>query len=131
MADRKKLVEILQKKYDHFCDQCGVNKNTHYIENLADHLIAHGVKVLGMQKPLTLEEVGGRLRDVVYAEDKGKAEVIPVFVMRNCISEPLYFLFGRCDGTVFVAYHEDMNLRWRAWAQKPTDEERRVAPWKE
>ena len=40
---RDKLIEILQQKYDHYCDQCGVNKATHYIENLADYLIAHGV----------------------------------------------------------------------------------------
>lgn len=40
---RDKLIEILQQKYDHYCDQCGVNKDTHYIENLADYLIAHGV----------------------------------------------------------------------------------------
>ena len=42
---REKLIEILQAKYDHFCDQCGVNKDLHYIENLADYLIAHGVTV--------------------------------------------------------------------------------------
>ena len=42
---RDKLIELLEKKYDHYCDQCGVNKDTHYIENLADYLIANGVTV--------------------------------------------------------------------------------------
>lgn len=42
---RDKLIELLKKKYDHYCDQCGVNKQSHYIENLADYLIANGVTV--------------------------------------------------------------------------------------
>lgn len=43
MKDR--LIELLKNKYDHFCDQCRVNKDSHYIENLADHLIQNGVIV--------------------------------------------------------------------------------------
>lgn len=42
---REKLIELLKKKYDHYCDQCGVNKQSHYIKNLADYLISHGVIV--------------------------------------------------------------------------------------
>lgn len=42
---REKLVELLQAKYDHYCDQCGVNKDSNYTENLAEYLIAHGVTV--------------------------------------------------------------------------------------
>ena len=42
---RERLIELLKKKYDHFCDQCGVNKDSHYIENLADYLLANGVVV--------------------------------------------------------------------------------------
>ena len=40
---RDRLVELLKKKYDHFCDQCGINKESKYIENLADYLLANGV----------------------------------------------------------------------------------------
>lgn len=43
MKDR--LIELLNKKYDHFCDQCGVNKDSHYTENLADYLLENGVIV--------------------------------------------------------------------------------------
>lgn len=43
MTDREKLIELLCHKYDHFCDQCGVNKDGHYIDSLADYLIANGV----------------------------------------------------------------------------------------
>lgn len=45
MNDRERLIELLKVKYDHYCDQCGVNKQTDYIENLADYLISHGVTV--------------------------------------------------------------------------------------
>lgn len=43
---RERLVELLNKKYDHFCDQCGMNKDSHYTESLADYLLANGVIVL-------------------------------------------------------------------------------------
>ena len=45
MDVKEKLIEILKTKYDHFCDQCGINKDSKYIENLASYLIAHGVTV--------------------------------------------------------------------------------------
>ena len=43
MDVKEKLIEILKTKYDHFCDQCSINKDSKYIENLASHLIANGV----------------------------------------------------------------------------------------
>lgn len=42
---RERLIELLNHKYDHFCDQCGVNKDSHYTDNLADYLLANGVIV--------------------------------------------------------------------------------------
>ena len=42
---RDRLIELLNKKYDHFCDQCGVNKDSHYTESLADYLLENGVIV--------------------------------------------------------------------------------------
>ena len=45
MNVREKLIEILKTKYDHFCDQCGINKDSKYTENLASYLIANGVTV--------------------------------------------------------------------------------------
>lgn len=45
---RDRLIELLNKKYDHFCDQCGVNKDSHYVENLADYLLENGVIVAPM-----------------------------------------------------------------------------------
>ena len=43
MDVREKLIEILKTKYDHFCDQCGINKDSKYTENLVSYLISHGV----------------------------------------------------------------------------------------
>lgn len=40
---RDRLIDLLKTKYDHYCDQCGVNKDSQYIENLADYLIGNGV----------------------------------------------------------------------------------------
>ena len=45
MNQKERLVEVLNKKYDHFCDQCGVNKDSHYTDNLADYLLENGVIV--------------------------------------------------------------------------------------
>ena len=45
MDVKEKLIEILKTKYDHFCDQCSINKDSKYIENLASHLISNGVTV--------------------------------------------------------------------------------------
>ena len=42
---RDRLIELLNKKYDHFCDQCGINKDSHYAESLADYLLENGVIV--------------------------------------------------------------------------------------
>ena len=46
MDIKEKLIEILKTKYDHFCDQYSINKDSKYIENLASHLIANGVTVV-------------------------------------------------------------------------------------
>ena len=54
MTERDRLIEILNKKYDHFCDQCGVNKDSHYTESLADHLLTNGVIVPPCKVGLTL-----------------------------------------------------------------------------
>ena len=45
MDVREKLIDILKTKYDHFCDQCGINKDSKYTENLVSYLIANGVTV--------------------------------------------------------------------------------------
>lgn len=44
MTERERLVELLDKKYDHFCDQCGVSEDSCYTENPVEqslHKINH------------------------------------------------------------------------------------------
>lgn len=65
MTDRERLIELLYKKYDHFCDQCGVNKDSHYVENLADYLLANGVIVPAYN-----------IGDTVYIVDKETSDEV-------------------------------------------------------
>ena len=45
MDERERLLELLARKYNHFCDQCGINKQSDYIQDLADYLLENGVIV--------------------------------------------------------------------------------------
>lgn len=92
MADKEKLIEILQAKYDHFCDQCGVNKDLHYIENLADFLIAHGVTV---QEWIPVTE---RLPDLIPSNaGTGYSEAVNVLTTGRKVLTAIW------DGTDFIA----------------------------
>jgi hypothetical protein len=58
---RDRLIKLLNKKYDHFCDQCGINKDSHYTESLADYLLANGVIVPPCK-------VGDTVYEIVHGE---------------------------------------------------------------
>lgn len=45
MDERERLLELLARKYNCFCDQCGINKQSDYIQDLADYLLENGVIV--------------------------------------------------------------------------------------
>lgn len=78
-----------------------------------------------MQKPINFDQI--------WLEDRDKEEVIPAVLFEFC--EPGVFEFGVADGSpvaVLVCPHlYDYGSRWRAWAHKPTDEERKAAEWKD
>lgn len=63
MTERERLIELLNKKYDHFCDQCGVNKDSRYTENLSDYLLENGVIV----PPV-------KVNDIIYIADENSNE---------------------------------------------------------
>ena len=67
---RDRLMELLNHKYDHFCDQCGVNKDSHYTESLADYLLKNGVIVLPYNLHLPKE-----LYRHMFDNDKNKVVV--------------------------------------------------------
>lgn len=65
---RDRLIELLNHKYDHFCDQCGVNKDSRYTESLADYLLENG----GLFPPV---KIGQELWDIHYNRPR-KWEVV-------------------------------------------------------
>lgn len=76
-------------------------------------------------KPLTWEELVLRKDDVVYLEDFGVAEILVALLPEIT---PEYACF-RDSMRFFYTEKGDMNIRWRAWPRRPTEEERRAAAW--
>jgi hypothetical protein len=72
-----------------------------------------------MQKPINF--------DLIWLEDRDKKEVTPAILSDI---RDLDFLFEANSGDIHADY-EDYGSRWRAWAHKPTDEERKAAEWKD
>lgn len=70
---RDRLIELLKRKYDHFCDQCGINKDSHYTENLADYLLANGVVA-------PLLQTG----QIVYRVSKGRMWEVKIWKIEIC-----------------------------------------------
>lgn len=70
---RDRLIELLNKKYDHFCDQCGINKDSRYTENLADYLLANGVVV-------PLLQTG----QIVYRVSQGRMWEVKIWKIEIC-----------------------------------------------
>jgi len=84
MTERERLIELLNQKYDHFCDQGGVNKDSRYTENLANYLLANGVivppckvgqtvfrivKLYGDRKPIIVE---GEVFEIALTHENGE-----------------------------------------------------------
>ena len=79
-----------------------------------------------MQKPLTLEEF--KKAKVVWIECSDEDVDKPIQVLTNGISDKIaHFLTDngiRADGRI-----DQCGSMWRAWASRPTDEEREAAAW--
>ena len=84
-----------------------------------------------MQKPINFDQI--------WLEDRDKEEVIPAKLLktyrcletdRNELWFRLYKQVDRDHSCVFAS-RNDYGSRWRAWAHKPTDEERKAAEWKD
>lgn len=76
-----------------------------------------------MQRPLTYTEL--RLAQVVWLEDVDKPFCIPALVCCS-IGHELAF---RGKHSIVQPSKDDYSIRWRAWASRPTDEEREAAAW--
>lgn len=91
---RDRLIELLNKKYDHFCDQCGVNKDSHYTENLADHLLDNGVIVPPCK-------VGDTVYQICFGKLTGqkiiKKSKVTAIKITDKITITLNYLTNLCD----------------------------------
>ena len=128
MTDREKLVELI----NHVSEGHIVNlMQPGGVEELADYLIAHGVTVKQMQRPLTLEEV--HELKAVWIEDPFEDYDMPLY-------PAIYWGKGNFTYSVFIANIDDGEEKawcdnetygydWRCWAEKPTEEERKAAKW--
>ena len=112
MDVREKLVEILKTKYDHFCDQCGINKDSKYIENLASHLIANGVTV---QEWIPASEPPKKYRDEY-------GELIPFLVCAEGTDYPFRAMYdGKTWGDGIFA----IPVKWWMHLPEPHKEKER------
>lgn len=126
MTDREKLVELIFKS---LCRH--IHKSCKLAENIADDLIANGVTVRPMQKPLTLEELHDVKADA-FLEIEGCAHIFHVSLpefdglertkFRDAIAS-----YGGEHG--FICENRRYGELWRCWIERPTDEEMEAAKW--
>ncbi len=81
---------------------------------------------------MSLEEL--EHAEVAYAEDKGKADIIPVLVLgRMCEHVALVKPHVDEDAItrMIIPRADDYGVRWRCWSSRPTDAQREAASWEE
>ena len=104
---KERLVELLKHKYDHFCDQCGINKQSDYIENLADYLLVNGVivppckvgDVVWIPSANSNKVYSKVVKDILIREKDGE-------VGKYIYASSAYFLFENIGKTVFLTREE-------------------------
>ena len=95
------------------------------VEDLADHLLSHGVTVKEPNKVLTLEEVLQAIKDckTLWIEDEEDptntgidpgCDNVRYWLNKTAIKDEIRACYGKT---------------WRCWAEKPTEEERKAAEW--
>lgn len=126
MTDREKLMDIINTEL----------RITGLItpDSLIDLLIAHGVTVREMQKPMDLV-------DAIEADDPVcleqslaflDMEVIKIYTI-DCLDRRFFAdgtLIGkRINEKSMLLKKDDYGKTWRCWAEKPRSEERKAAEW--
>lgn len=109
MTERERLIELLDKKYDHFCDQCGVNKDSHYTDSLADYLLANGVIVPPVMAGQKVYLSRSLMNDVIEGEVTGlKTTEFSRYTVVFLIDDNRYIEipFGAYGETVFLTKEE-------------------------
>lgn len=83
-----------------------------------------------IQKPLTLKELHALIDSgdevVIYIETDTHVETYANIIY----GMKIFDRYGETEGVDFLRF-ETYGKTWRAWATRPTDEERAAAPWEE
>lgn len=118
MTVREKLVGLLieaDREIGILCDGCGSRPEQEVFGNIADHLIAHGVTVREMKKPLTVENL------IFFNWEIWREWWIELKSGR-------LFCAKECIGYIHTP-KDEYGKTWRCWAEKPRSEERKAAEW--
>lgn len=95
---------------------------------LANEIYAWVGKLL--QKPMTLEEyqalIDAGREVVIYCEIYNDEETYANIICKQVIVDR----YGECPPIELLRF-ETYGKTWRAWASRPTDEERAAEPWEE
>lgn len=135
MTDREKLYDLIVDAENEFHKKYHYAEDSKRIESVVDVLIAHGVTVREMQKPLTVDELMDMPGSVWY---ENNTVIAPMMVSNRESFSVLYLkdvVFGwyrsscvDCFASVELPV-SDYGKTWRCWASKPTEEERKAAEW--
>lgn len=133
MTDREKLIEILLEVSKNIMSFPAEGFNEH----LADYLIAHGVTVREMQKPLTVEDIlvsPFQIPCWIERNKNGRVSIVADVLDRSDYDR----FFGQVNANMMrqglvdhmTRYRaENYGKTWRCWAEEPTEEERKAAEW--
>lgn len=138
MTDREKLVSLLgainSAAYIKIPTESGFSISKFGEDYIADYLIAHGVTVREIQKPMDLV-------DAIEADDPVWIEYVHTFMDMEVIKiytvdyfESRFFVDGtligkRINEKSMLLKKDDYGKTWRCWAEKPRSEERKAAEW--
>lgn len=112
MTERERLIELLDKKYDHFCDQCGVNKDSHYTDSLADYLLANGVIV----PPC-------KIGDKVYFVQSGRIKLLEVHNITYSFKYRDYYVYFKNDDGSASNIHYNQFIGYKLFLTKEEAED--------
>lgn len=116
------------------CNDCDVRWHTSYFTGETKEEAAEKACVASirspLQKPLELAELEALIaagEDVaVYCEAKNDPHAYATILFAGQVISPNGDKINTCD---LVYFHYGQT--WRAWAQRPTNEERAAAPWED
>ena len=129
MTDQEKLMRLIDEAADITPVSHG-GQISYYLdsEKIADHLIAHGVTVREMQKPIRkgyLLENSPCWFEEVYENGTYALEIVEITKGTG----PNYYSYSIGSENADLHDGQLYGKTWRCWAEKPTEEERTAAEW--